>query len=162
MKKVLFLAGLFVLAACTSCTDEMQKTASATSSAALSDQDKDFFQKVTVNAGETFTKGNLAWTDRYSPDAIVMVPHMESLKGMQAIREYGLSFPPVHLELSVVEMLGTSHHANVLGKYVINDSTGKLLDKGKFVNIWQKDPTGKWSMTHDIWNSDVPLPAEKN
>ena len=162
MKQIFLWVGLLLLAACTSTTEKNQQTLSSQSDNALTDKDKEYFQNVTVNAGQTFTKGDhTAWVDRYSSDALVMVPHMESLKGKEAIKEFGLSYPPVHIELSLVEILGTSNYANARGTYLINDTTGKFLDKGKFLNVWQKDSTGKWEMTHDIWNSDVPLPAEK-
>ena len=162
MKQILLCAGLFIVGACTSSTNENQKTASTFSATGLTDNDKEFFQKVTVNAYESFNRGNRApYIDRYSPDAIHMAPNMESLKGKEAIKEFVLTYPSVHVEFPIVEILGSSNHANVRGTYVINDTTGKFLDKGKYVSIWQKDTAGNWVLTHDIYNSDVALPAEK-
>ena len=155
-------AGILLLAACSSSTDDKQKTLSVQSESSLTDKDKEFFQKVTVNAGEAFTKGDRApWVDRYSLDAIVMVPNMESLKGKEAIKAFAFSYPPIRAELSIAEILGTSNLANARGTYLIQDTTGKFLDKGKFLNVWQKDSTGKWVLTRDIWNSDIPLPIER-
>src|SRR5262245_26963995 len=113
MKQIFLWVGLMLLAACTSSNDKNQQTLSSQSDNALTDKDKEFFQKVTVNAGETFTKGDrTTWIDRYSSDALVMAPHMETLKGKEAIKEFGFSYPPVHLELSIVEILGNSNFAN--------------------------------------------------
>ena len=162
MKQIHLWAGLLLLVGCTSPTNENQKTLSA-SNTGLTDKDKEFFQKVTVNAYESFTKGNRApYIDRYSADAIVMVPNMETLKGKEAIKQFILAYPSIQVEFPIVEILGNSNHANIRGTYVINDTSGKFLDRGKYVSIWQKDTTGRWELTRDIWNSDIPLPAEKN
>ena len=162
MKQIHLWAVLLLFVACTSPNNENQKTLSA-SNTGLTDEDKEFFQKVTVNAYESFTKGNRApYIERYSADAIVMVPNMESLEGKEAIKQFILAYPSIQVEFPIVEILGTSNHANIRGKYVINDTTGKFLDKGKYVSIWQKDTTGRWVLTRDIWNSDIPIPAEKN
>lgn len=158
MKRIFLWAALFTIAACTSSTDQKQ----ATSSAGLTDKDKEFFQKVTVNAYESFSKGDRApYINRYSADAIYMAPNMETIKGRDAIKEYVNSYPSTHLEFPIVEILGTSNHANVRGTYVVNDTTGKFMDKGKYVSVWQKDADGNWHLTHDIFNSDIPVPAEQ-
>lgn len=160
MKQILFSACFLLLAACTTSTNENQK-ASSTPGTGLTDMDKEFFQNATVNAYESFTKGDRnPYIDRYSPDVIVMAPNNETVKGKEAAREFVLSYPSVHVEFPIVEILGSSHHANVRGTYLINDTTGKFLDKGKYVSIWQKDSTGKWMLTHDIWNSDIPIQNE--
>lgn len=160
MKRILLWAALFTWAVCTSCSDEANKKTSATSISGLTDKDKEFFQKVTVNAYESFTKGDREpYINRYSADAIFMAPNMETLKGKEAIKKFVLDYPSIQLEFPIAEILGTANHANIRGTYVINDTTGKFLDKGKYVSIWQKDATGNWVITHDIYNSDIPLPA---
>ncbi|MFZ9004609.1 MAG: hypothetical protein ACO20F_08715 [Robiginitalea sp.] len=44
--------------------------------------------------------------------------------------------------------------------YLITDSDGNFMDKGKYLRVWQKSEDGTWELTHDIWNSDVPLQTE--
>ena len=162
MKQILLWAGLFTLAACTSSTDQKQETASTPTVTGLTDKDKEFFQKVTVNAYESFTKGDRApYVNRYSADAIYMAPNMETIKGKEAIKNFVNSYPSVHVEFPIVEILGTSNHANVRGTYVITDTTGKFMDKGKYLSVFQKDADGNWAITHDIFNSDIPVPTEQ-
>jgi ketosteroid isomerase-like protein len=162
MKQILLWAGLFILAACTSSTNGKQETTSPHPASGLTDKDKEFFQKVTVNAYESFNKGDRApYIDRYSPNAFYMAPNLETLKGKEAIREFILTYPSIHVEFPIEEILGTSNHVNIRGTYVINDTTGKFLDKGKYVSIWQKDTARNWVLTHDIYNSDVSLQAGK-
>ena len=32
-----------------------------------------------------------------------------------------------------------------------------IADKGKYIEIWQRQPDGSWKASRDIWNSDLPL-----
>ena len=36
----------------------------------------------------------------------------------------------------------------------VNDPSGKpVIDRGKYVAIWKKQPDGTWKVVTDIWNS---------
>ena len=146
-----FFAGIILFTSCDS-----------PATASLTDKDKEFFQKVTVNAYESFNKDDrVPYVNRYSADAIFMAPNSETIKGKDAIKKFVDSYPRVHVVFPIVEILGTATHANIRGTYVITDTTGKFMDKGKYVSIWQKDSNGNWSLTHDIYNSDIPVqPAQ--
>ena len=39
------------------------------------------------------------------------------------------------------------------GTYWIRDASGTVIDRGKFMEGWQK-VDGEWKIVHDIWNSD--------
>jgi ketosteroid isomerase-like protein len=48
----------------------------------------------------------------------------------------------------------------------MNDISGKPInDRGKYLEVWEKQPDGKWKCVADMWNSDlaasVPGPADK-
>jgi ketosteroid isomerase-like protein len=48
----------------------------------------------------------------------------------------------------------------------MNDATGKPIhDRGKYLEVWKKQPDGNWKCGADMWNSDLPVseppPAEK-
>ena len=50
-------------------------------------------------------------------------------------------------------------------EFTMNDTSGKpTTDKGKYVEVWEKQADGKWKCGTDIWNSDLPAapaaPAE--
>jgi ketosteroid isomerase-like protein len=39
----------------------------------------------------------------------------------------------------------------------MNDASGEpTTDKGKYVEVWEKQPDGKWKCGTDTWNSDMP------
>jgi ketosteroid isomerase-like protein len=53
--------------------------------------------------------------------------------------------------------------ACVSGTYeeTMTDASGKpSRDRGKYVEIFKKQPDGTWKSIVDIWNSDLPAPAE--
>lgn len=129
--------------------------------AGLTDEDKAYFHEMTTNAYESWNKElREPYLDRYSDDAIYMAPNVETIEGIAGIREYVISFPDVKIGFPIVDIWGNSELANIRGTFVINDPDGNLLDKGKYVSVWQKSAAGNWQLTHDIFNSDMPLPAE--
>ena len=128
----------------------------------LTDQNKEFFQKVTINAYESWNNGDREpYVNRYSTDVIVMAPNLETINGMDAVVDYINSYPPIHIEFPIAEIIGTSDHANIRGTYVITDPDGNFMDKGKYLSVWQKSTDGNWQLTHDIYNSDIPIAVEE-
>ena len=124
----------------------------------LTDSDKEYFQSVTTNAYESWNSGDREpYVNRYSPDAIFMAPNLETLNGRDAIQEFAISYPEIHLEFPIVEIFGTAGHVNIRGTYVITDPDGTFMDKGKYLSVWQKSTDGNWQLTHDIYNSDLPI-----
>jgi len=64
-----------------------------------------------------------------------------------------------------VEVAKSGDLAFLSGTYEVtmNDPSGKPInDRGKYVEVWEKQADGKWKCGTDIWNSDLPIaPAEK-
>ena len=67
-----------------------------------------------------------------------------------------------------VEVAKSGDLACLSGTYelTMNDASGKPVnDRGKYVEVWEKQADGKWKCGTDIWNSDLPAsapaPAEK-
>ena len=63
-----------------------------------------------------------------------------------------------------VEVAKSGDIGLVSGTYelTINDASGKPVnDRGKYVEVWEKQADGKWKCGADIWNSDLPAPGEK-
>ena len=68
-----------------------------------------------------------------------------------------------------VELSQSADMAYVSGTYelTMNDAAGQPVnDRGKYLEVWKKQPDGKWKCGADMWNSDLPIPAtgtaEKN
>jgi uncharacterized protein (TIGR02246 family) len=106
----------------------------------------------------------------YSDDAIVMPPNAASATTKEAIRSAWkemLTSPgaAISWKATKVEVAKSGDLACVSGTYeeTTTDASGKpVKDRGKYVEVWEKQADGKWKCGTDIWNSDLPLaPAEK-
>ena len=87
-----------------------------------------------------------------------MANNAETIVGKEGIRARVNALPRIHVEFPIVEILGTTDFAVTRGTFEIRDLDDNFIDKGKYVNIWKKTSGGTWLVTHDIFNSDLPLP----
>jgi ketosteroid isomerase-like protein len=110
-------------------------------------------------------EGTIAY---YSDEAIVLPPNAASAMTKQAIRNTWkdlLATPGlvVTWNPSRVQIAKSSEMAWVSGTYelTMNDPSGKPSnDRGKYLEVWEKQPDGNWKCAADMWNSDL-APAEK-
>lgn len=108
----------------------------------------------------------------YAADAALLAPNSpmtgdeagrrKLLGGLFASPGFALSFQP-----SKVEVARAGDIAYTLGTYqlTLNDANGKpMIDHGKYVTIWRKQPDGSWKSIVDTFNTDLPAapmaPAE--
>ena len=100
----------------------------------------------------------------YSEDATVMPPNASSAKTKEAIRtawKEMLTTPgaAISWKATKVEVAKSGDLAYVTGTYdaTMTDASGKPVnDRGKYVEVWEKQADGKWKCGADIWNSDLP------
>ena len=107
--------------------------------------------------GEAIAKGDsTAVAAFYTSDAKVLPANMESITSTDGIRSLWGGFIGFgyRLQLDAVDTWGNSDGVVEEGKYLLKDTTGKELDKGKYLVYWKQEG-GKWKMFRDIWNSDV-------
>jgi ketosteroid isomerase-like protein len=106
----------------------------------------------------------------YSHDAMVMPPNTSAARTKEAIRKVWqdlLTSPGLAMswKATKVEVAKSGDLACLSGTYelTMNDASGKPVnDRGKYVEVWEKQPDGKWKCGADIWNSDLPVaPPEK-
>jgi len=109
----------------------------------------------------------------YSDDAIVLPPNSASATTKQAIRNtwkdlFASPALVVSWKPNRVELGKSGDMAWVSGTYelTMNDPTGKPInDRGKYLEVWEKQTDGKWKCSADMWNSDLsaspPAPVEK-
>lgn len=106
----------------------------------------------------------------YSADAIVLPPNAPIATTKDAIKKlWGdlLASPGLVIswKATKVEVAKSGDLGFVSGTYefTMNDTSGKpTTDKGKYVEVWEKQADGKWKCGTDTWNSDLPAapPAE--
>lgn len=99
----------------------------------------------------------------YTKDAVLMPPHHPAVVGRDDIRAWFASFPPlVEIDLRNVEVRGQGELAYVRGTYTMKIALGggsPIEDRGKFIEIREKQPDGSWPLSRDIFNSDLPAPG---
>src|SRR5437667_12545589 len=106
----------------------------------------------------------------YAESAVVMPPNASAATTKEAIRSAWkemLTSPgaAISWKTTKVEVAKSGDLAYVSGTYeeTMTDASGKPVnDRGKYVEVWEKQTDGTWKVVADIWNSDLPLaPAEK-
>ena len=103
----------------------------------------------------------------YADDAIVMPTNAPVANTKDAIRKiWGdlLTGPGVTItwKATKVEIAKSGDIGFIAGTYelTMNDASGKPVnDRGKYLEVWEKQPDGKWKCGADIWNSDLPATA---
>jgi uncharacterized protein (TIGR02246 family) len=102
----------------------------------------------------------------YTPDGMELPPNAPALKGRAAIEAYhkGLAqqFMVHGVSIASTELHVTGDRAYDVGTYKQQlmplKGGGVIDDHGKYIVLLKKDG-GTWSITHAIYNSDLPLPA---
>lgn len=92
----------------------------------------------------------------YAEDCVLMPPNAELAKGQGAARgAFGEMIAAGQTgELDTITAKaagGVGYHS---GTYWIKDANGTIIDRGKYMEGWQKIG-GEWRIVHDIWNSDL-------
>jgi ketosteroid isomerase-like protein len=103
----------------------------------------------------------------YSDDATVLPPNAPAATTKEAIRKIWqdmLASPGfvISWKATKVEVAKSGDLGFVSGTYelTMNDASGKpVTDKGKYVEVWEKQADGKWKCGTDTWNSDLPASA---
>ena len=101
----------------------------------------------------------------YGEDANVMPPNSPVLTGKASIHALwkGMLGAPGFSggwKPTKVEVARSGDLAYVTGTYEFNetDANGKpMTDKGKYVEVWKKQPDGSWKCVADIFNTDLPV-----
>lgn len=110
------------------------------------------------------TKSPDAWLAFYSDDAVVLPPNDKIATTRDSMRKpiaELLSLPGVAVswQQTKVDVARSGDIAYAYGTYQLsfNDAKGKPVnDQGKILEIWKKQPDGRWKCAVDTWNSDLP------
>ena len=98
----------------------------------------------------------------YSDDAIVLPPNGPAATTKEAIRNVWkdmiASATSVNWKATRVEVAKSGDMAYLSGTYEVTMNDG-TKDRGKYLEVWEKQADGKWKCGADMWNSDLPAPA---
>ncbi|HEY5406250.1 MAG TPA: DUF4440 domain-containing protein [Ginsengibacter sp.] len=99
----------------------------------------------------------------YTSDAKTMAAHMPSVKGRNNIIHFigeSMNSGLKKINLSTDHISGDSSMVAEEGTYEVSDSSGKSIDKGKYIVLWKQE-AGNWKMFRDIWTTDLPDTLKK-
>ena len=145
---------LSMLLLATACTQQLPD-ARAADEATIRDLDAQWSKAASANDLD-------ATVAFYSDDATVLPPNAPIATTKQAIRTLWVSLlvpgATVSWQATKVEVSRPGDLGYLLGAYVVTlkDSPGKPVDSGKLVEVWKKQPDGKWKCVVDTYNSDLP------
>jgi ketosteroid isomerase-like protein len=95
----------------------------------------------------------------YSDDAIVMPPNAPADTSKEAIRRGWKdlldSINDIRWKTTRVEIAKSGDLAALTGTYDMTMKDG-TKDHGKYCEVWEKQPDGKWKCGTDMFNSDLP------
>jgi uncharacterized protein (TIGR02246 family) len=95
----------------------------------------------------------------YTTDGKLLPPNSEFVQGRESIEAYWAPFiVSAQGELEIQEAFVQGDHAYLLGTFKILDKGGKVIDRGKYIEIW-KWVREQWGLYRDIWNTSLP-PSE--
>ncbi len=101
----------------------------------------------------------------YGDGALLLAPNAPIARTKEEIRQAWMqvfvSIPPganFSAETTKVEVASAGDLAYTTGTFAI-ELNHTAIDKGKFVDVWKKQPDGSWKAVIDIFNSDLPAPS---
>jgi ketosteroid isomerase-like protein len=103
----------------------------------------------------------------YSDDAIVLPPNTTSAATKEAIRNgwkemFASPGFVITWQATKVQVGKAGDMGWVSGIYelTMNDASGNpVKDRGKYIEVWEKQADGNWKCAADMWNSDLPSSA---
>ena len=91
----------------------------------------------------------------YAPKSAILPPNNHRIEGRDAIEQEFAKMGKATFELAAVEVRQSGGTAWCSGTYKQSGADGKVLDVGKFLEIWVQTDQG-WKLWRDMWNSDNP------
>lgn len=116
-------------------------------------------QLLAANAGDS-----AGWAAWYVDDAMVLPPDGPTVHSRAAIQKWLAALPPISNAIGQAdEFAGRGDLAYVRGTYSMTmtpaGAPAPLALKGKFIQIYRKQPDGSWKVAREIFNNDMPPAA---
>lgn len=160
MKKIYFftlpILSLCVLS-CNSGTDKASdtKTAGATFNKQWA---KSFIDSINAKFTDQFRAGDsVALASHYWPDAEILLSNSDAIKGNDILPAWG-SMTRMGIKdftFSTTNITGDTEFLIETGNYEMKDKNKALIDRGKYVVVWQQRD-GEWKLYRDIGNTSLP------
>ena len=104
-------------------------------------------------------RDTMALSNHYTKDAVIYPPEMEPITTADVPGCFGefRRWGTAEINLNTTSVTGDEDHLLELGTWEIFGADKSKLDNGKFMAVWKKED-GAWKISHDIWNTNNPIP----
>jgi ketosteroid isomerase-like protein len=119
---------------------------------------KSFIDSMNVKFSEQIASGDSsALASNYWPDAELLLDKSEAVKGKDIINAWGAAIRGGIKEMtfSTTDITGNPTLIIETGNYEIKDAKKSLIDRGKYIVIWEKR-NGDWKLYRDIGCTSMP------
>jgi ketosteroid isomerase-like protein len=120
---------------------------------------KSFIDSINMKFSEQFAAGDsAALASHYWQDAELLLDNSEPVKGNDIVNAWGAAIRAGIKEISftTTDITGDSLFIIETGNYEMKDAKKSLLDKGKYVVVWQ-NRNGEWKLYRDIGSTSMPM-----
>lgn len=161
---LIILVALIFLGACNTASTDKK---SADTMDAKADFDlaaaKSAIEAENVKFMDAFKKGDSASiAAMYTSNALMLPPNSEPVKGAGIAEDWGafIRMGIKDFKLITDDVSGNESQLAETGRYELYGDGNKLIDKGKYLVVWQP-ANGGWKLHRDIWNSSMPAAPSK-
>jgi ketosteroid isomerase-like protein len=119
---------------------------------------KSFIDSINTKFSEQISAGDsVALASHYWPDAELLLDNSEPVKGNDILNAWGAAIRAGFKDVtfSTTDITGDSLFIIETGTYEMKDAKKSLLDKGKYVVVWQ-NRNGEWKLYRDIGSTSMP------
>lgn len=154
--RISLLLVLVLLSLCVACQSQTAADTRSADEATLRNLDAEWSKA----AGAKDVEKTVSY---YSDDAIILPPNLPTIQGKERARAmwqgmfsvpgFGGGWKATKVEVSRSGDLGW-----VTGTYELSetDERGRpMVDKGKYLEVWKKQPDGSWKCVADMFNTDL-------
>ena len=124
----------------------------------LTEARKSIDEKNAIFAKAFISGDSATMLNNYMKDGKMLPPNAEAAIGSAAmgklIGEY-LKFGIKEFHDETTALYGTEDNLIEEGNYLMGDGKGKILDRGKYIDVWRK-VDGDWKVFSNLWNSSLP------
>ena len=148
----------FYISSCNSNNSEKLPNLSAEISALDKQWAKSFIDSINVKFSEQIASGDSsALASHYWPDAELLLDNSEVVKGADILTVWGsvIRMGIKEMTFSTTDITGSPTLIIETGNYEMKDNKKSLVDRGKYVVVWEKR-NGIWKLYRDIGSTSMP------
>jgi len=113
---------------------------------------------------EAFNGGDASGVSQmYATDGRLLPPNADIVDGRSKIEAFVKDFiqTGAKLKFELLTVHESSDMCAAVGRYQMDfpPDSGAQQDRGKFIEVWTRQPEGSWLIVDDIFNSDLPTPS---